>query len=152
MKTHSRLAAVLLLLSLAALGCARHVSLSDAGAESSEVGVRLTTHDAEELNGMLLALTDDAVSVVAFYEIGGQVALDGVGDSRRVVVDGATVPGQIVGVDRQDGRRVARVRRTLPLDEVARMTFHRTRTEVSTASIVSHLLGPAVGGLLALVF
>jgi hypothetical protein len=150
MKIRLKLPIVLLAISCAALGCARHVSLRDVGSTTSEIGVRLTTRDAEDLSGVLLALTDDAVSLEVHYEIRGRVSLDGVGDSRRVVVDGVPVPGEIVGVDRHDGSRTARVRRTLPLDEVAGMTFHRSRTEASTAPVVSHLLGPAVGGLLAL--
>ena len=44
------------------------------------------------------------------------------------------------------------VRRTFDLDQVSRATFHREANEAALAPIVSLLLGPVVGVLLAVAF
>lgn len=55
----------------------------------------------------------------------------------------------VVEAQNPDG---ASIRRTFDLDQVARATFHRERTEALLGPIVSLLLGPVVGVLLAVTF
>jgi hypothetical protein len=135
---------------LAATGCARQVPLAGLSAAGADVGVILRTAGGEEIRGRLLSLTEREMVVDALYPEGDGVEIKGVGDNRRVAVDGQRVPGDFVGVERVDGVRVARVRRTLGVGEVERATFHRSKREVSLGTILSLLLGPGVGGLLAL--
>lgn len=135
---------------LLAGGCARQVPLGDLSGGGAVVGVIVRTVDGEEIRGELLSVTARELVVLAEYEEGGGVRIDGFGDGRRVVAGGARVEGEVVRVDRVDGVRVARVRRIIKTPDVERATFHRSRREVSLASLLSLLLGPSVGGLLAL--
>jgi len=131
-------------------GCARQVPLSDLSAGGAVVGVMARTVAGEEIRGELLSLTQRELAVLAHYTEGEGIKIEGFGDARRVVIDGTRVDGEVVGVDRVDGARVARVRRTFPILDIDRATFHRSRQEVSLGAILSLLLGPSVGGLLAL--
>ncbi len=131
-------------------GCARRVSLADVAEEGGNVGVVVTTGDGESHSGALVSMTEERLVVKVTYRLGARVSLAGVGESRRVLIDGEPVPGTLAGVDRENGERVARVTLVFALEDVARVTFHRSRTEARTAPIVSHLLGPIVGGLLSL--
>jgi hypothetical protein len=136
---------------LLAGGCSRQVPLSQISAQGTDVGVIVTTVDGEELRGRLLSLTEREMVIVAHYVEGGVVEIKGYGDARRVVVDGARVAGDVVGVDRLDGARVARVRRVLGTRDVDRATFHRSGREVSLATTLSLILGPVVGASLGLI-
>jgi hypothetical protein len=135
---------------LAVTGCARQVPLAGLLAGGADVGVIVRTVEGEEIRGGLVSLTKREMVVVAVYVEGEGVEIKGVGGGRWVAVDGARVPGDLVGVERIDGVRVARVERTLPVVDVDRATFHRSGQEVSLATILSLFLGPSVGGLLAL--
>jgi hypothetical protein len=137
---------------LLACGCARQVPLDDLAAGGGDVGVFVRTAEGEDIRGQLVSLTGREMVVVARHAEGGVVAIQGFGDDRRVVVDGVRIDGEVVGVDRVEGVRVARVRRTLRITEIERATFHRSGGEASLAAILSLVLGPSVGGLLALVF
>jgi hypothetical protein len=135
---------------LAAAGCSRQVPLAGLSAGGADVGVIVRTADGEEIRGRLLSLTEREMVVVASYVEGGGVEVKGVGDNRWVALHGERVRGDFLGVETVDGQRVARVRRTLGVEEIGRATFHRSRREMSLATILSLLLGPSVGGLLAL--
>lgn len=141
----SAVAAVLLV-----AGCSRHVPLSDLSAGGAVVGVVVTTADGDEIRGELLSITEREMVVLAHYTEGGGVKIEGFGDDRRVVVDGTRVAGDVVSVDHVDGGRIARVRRALRVLDVERATFHRSGQEASLAAVLGLLLGPSVGGLLAL--
>ena len=140
---------VSLLACLLAGGCARHAPLEDMAAGGADVGVRATTFAGEELTGRLVSLTEETLVVEVAYEIVGDVKLAGVGEFRRVVVDGEEVPGTIADVERSGERKTALVVRTFPLNEVSRITFHESQGESSLATVVSHLLGPIIGIVLA---
>jgi hypothetical protein len=141
------LAAAALLL---AGGCAREVPLADVASGGAVVGVAARTSGGEEIRGELVSLDEREMIVVAQYVEGDGVEIEGFGDDRRVIVGGARVDGEVVAVERVGGVRVARVRRSLRVLDVDRATFHRSGQEVSLAAILSLLLGPSVGGLLAL--
>jgi hypothetical protein len=135
---------------LLATGCARHTQLSELSSGGADVGVAVTTRGGEELRGELESITAREVVVVVHYVHGGGVEIEGFGDDLRVIVDGERVPGEVIDVERLDGARVARVRRVLPAQEIDSATFHRSEQESSLAAILSLLLGPSVGALLAL--
>jgi len=109
----------------------------------------LTTLAGEEFEATLVSLTEETIVVRVAYEIGGKVELEGVGESRRVVVDGEEVPGTISDVEREGERKTALVVRSFLLIELSEVTFHESQGESSLATVVSHLLGPLVGILLA---
>ena len=54
-------------------------------------------------------------------------------------------------VDAEDGERVAVVHRTFRVVDIDSATFHESGGERSLSSIVSLLLGPAIGGTLAFI-
>ncbi len=136
---------------LLASGCAQQVPLDDLSAGPAYVGVVVTMVDGEELRGELLSVTEREMVVIARYAESHGVEIEALGDDRRVVVNGTRVAGEVVGVDLLDGARVARVRRAIRVQDIDRATFHRSAQEASLAATLSLLLGPSVGGLLALV-
>lgn len=136
---------------LLAGGCSRHVPLSEISAQGADVGVIVRTVEGEELRGRLLSLTERELVIVARYVEGDGVEIEGYGEARRVIVDGARVAGEVIGLDRLDGARVASVRRVLRTQDVDRATFHRSGREVSLATILSFILGPVAGASLGLV-
>lgn len=131
-------------------GCARHVAAPELGAAGADVGVvvRLVTGDV--MGGRLLSLDGDEIQAEFVYRIGENAELRGLGDRRRVVVEGRDVLGEIVAMERDGITLVVRVRRRLELAEIDEMTFHRSAREASLGPIVSAVLGPVVGALLAL--
>jgi hypothetical protein len=90
--------------------------------------------------------------LVADYVEGEAVEIVGSGESLGVVVAGVRVPGEVVEVDRPEIARVARVRRSLASGAIEEATFYRSAGEASLATILSLVVGPTVGGLLALAF
>ena len=136
---------------LLANGCTRQVPVGELSAAGTDVGVIVKMADGEELRGQLLSVTEREMVVVAYYVAGGVTEIEGFGEARRVVVDGTRVPGDVVGVDRLDGARVARVRRVLRIQDIERATFHRSGQEASLAKILSFIIGPVVGATLGLV-
>ncbi|MFH1864911.1 MAG: hypothetical protein ABIK85_03430 [Candidatus Eisenbacteria bacterium] len=148
-------AAALLVLVCACLvicGCARHVSLAELGSSEAVVWVRLTTSDDERITGQVVSLDAGSMVVAARYELGGDIQVrERDGDS--VLYSGTErVPGRFVGIDSEEQRRVAIVHRTFPAIDIAIATFHESRGERSLASIVSLLLGPAIGGAIGFFF
>lgn len=132
-----------------ACGCSKRVPLEDVAESGADVGVRMTTVAGEELEGMLMSFDSERLVVEVPYLIGRGAELRGTGDDQRVVVDGEDVPGRVVRVEFKDNNRTAEVERTFPLREVAKATFHRSTAETRTAPLVSTLLGPLVGLILA---
>ncbi len=136
---------------LVACGCARHVPLAELGPSGAVVWVRLTTSDGERITGRVVSLDAGSMVVAVRHELGGDVLVrerDGV----SALYSGAErVPGEFAGVESEEQRRMAVVHRTFPAVDVATATFHESSGERSLASIISLLLGPAVGGALGLV-
>lgn len=142
---------VLVCAGLAASGCARHVSLAELGASGATVGVRLTVSDGEQVTGQVVSL--DAVSMVVAvrHAIEGDIRVRERGGDQALYSGTERVPGRFVRVDTDDGERVAVVHRTFQTIDIVSASFHETRGERSLSSILSHLLGPAVGGTLGFV-
>jgi hypothetical protein len=125
------------------------VPLSDLGESGAAVWVRVTTADDEKVVGELMSLDAGSMVVAVRYALGGDVRVRERGD--RAVFDGAErLPGEFVRVERDEGRSSAVVHRTFRAVDIATATFHESSGERSLASIVSLLLGPAVGGALGL--
>ena len=132
-----------------ACGCSKRVPLEDVGESGADIGVRLTTVAGEELEGTLMSFDSERLVVEVPYLIGRGAELRGTGDDQTVVVEGEEVPGRVVRVVLKDNNRTAEVERTFPLREVAQATFHRSTAETRSAPLVSTLLGPLVGLILA---
>ncbi len=135
---------------LISCGCTKRVPVAQLGDEGADVGVAVTLTDGAEIKGRLLSLTEREMVVEIDYVVGGTIELRGSGERRRLLDHGAPVAGEVIAVERDAGGRVARVERVVPLDEVAKATFHRSRSEVSTGAILSLFVGPAIGAVLAL--
>jgi hypothetical protein len=135
---------------LCAAGCARHVPSSELDALGADVGVTIRLKDGHNVRGRLLSLDGDQVHTELIYRLGVETELRGLGDRRRVVVGGDDVPGEIVGVEREGITTLVRVRRYIRLEEIDEMTFHRSGREASLGPVVSAVLGPIIGALLAL--
>ena len=136
---------------LAASGCARHVSLAELGPSGATVGVRLTISDGEQVTGQVVSL--DAVSMVVAvrHAIEGDVRVRERGGDQALYSGTERVLGRLVRVDTDEGERVAVVHRTFQTVDIVSATFHESRRERSLSSILSHLLGPAVGATLGFV-
>lgn len=143
-------AAALVVLALSLAGCARYVESSELDASGADVGVVVTLETGETAVGRLLSLEGDEVRVELTYRLGGGTDLRGLGDRRRVVVDGKDVPGEITAVGRDGATTVVSLRRSLRLQEIDEMTFHRSGREASLGPVVAAVLGPLIGALLAL--
>ena len=150
MKQRMRCLVASAVLALCAAGCARYVASSELGALGADVGVVIRLEGGESVRGKLLSLAGDEVHAELIYEVGEGVELRGLGDRRRVVVDGEDAPGEIVAIEREGVTSVVRVRRAIRLEEIDEMTFHRSGREASLGPVVSAILGPVIGALLAL--
>jgi hypothetical protein len=115
------------------------------------VWVRLTTSDDERVTGQVVSLDAGSMVVAARYELGGDIRVRERDGDSALYSGTERVPGQFVGVESEEQRRVAIVHRTFPAIDIATATFHESRGERSLAFIISLLLGPAVGGALGLV-
>ena len=135
---------------LCLFGCARYVPAAELDASGAEVGVVVRFSGGAAVSGQLLALDGDKARVELIYVLGGETDLRGTGDRRRLIVDGGDVPGEVVAVEREGIRTVVRLHRSVRLDEMEEMTFHRSGREASLGPLVSAVLGPAIGALLAL--
>lgn len=135
-----------------ASGCGHHVPIAELSARGVDVGVTVTTVDGEEIRGTLESITPRGMVVVADYVEGDSVEIEGAGESLRVLVEGVPVPGEVVDVDRPGIARVARVRRSLAVEAIEGASFYRSAGEASLATILSLVVGPGFGGLLAAVF
>lgn len=142
---------VLVCVGIVSCGCARHVSLAELGSSGAVVWVRLTTSDDERVTGQVVSLDAGSMVVAARYELGGDIRVRERDGDSALYSGTERVPGQFVGVESEEQRRVAIVHRTFPAIDIATATFHESRGERSLAFIISLLLGPAVGGALGLV-
>jgi hypothetical protein len=144
------LAAVLLLLTCA--GCARRIPIADLGPSGAEVWARVVTVDGEELTGRVLSLDASSIALELRYPIEGDVRIQTRSGTRELFSGAARVPGELADVTAEENGRVALVRRSLRTPDITSATFHETRGEQSLRSVVSMLLGPALGGLAGLLF
>lgn len=131
-------------------GCARYVESSELDSAGSSIGVILTLEDGETARGRVLSLDGDEITIEFKYRLGGGTDLRGLGDRRRVVVNGRDVPGEITAVDREGATTVVYLERRLRFRDIEEMTFHRSGREASLGPVVSAMLGPMIGALLAL--
>jgi len=143
---------VLALVCLACLasGCAKRVDATDLAGGGADVGVTVTLKSGESLRGRLMALDGEEMTVEASYVLGGDASVSGAGEARRVEIGGSAVPGRLVSVRTVDESRVATVERGIDIGSVARATFHRSAGDASLGPVLSLIVGPAVGALLAL--
>ncbi|MFH1689838.1 MAG: hypothetical protein ABIE42_06315 [Candidatus Eisenbacteria bacterium] len=136
---------------LVTCGCARHVSLAELGPSEAVVWVMLTTSDDERIIGQVVSLDAGSMVVAVRHELGGEVRVRERDGDSALYSGTERVPGRFVGVDSEEQRRVAVVHRTFRAVDILTATFHESRAERSLASIVSLLLGPAIGGALGFV-
>lgn len=137
---------------LAALlpGCARRVPLTELGGSRAEVWARVTTVDGEEFTGRLFSLDASALVLEFEYDVTGEFRLSERGGTESLYDGTEKVHGELAGVETRDGVRVAVMRRRFSVRDLESATFHASRGERSLASILSLLVGPAVGGALGL--
>ncbi len=143
---------ILFMVALAALaaGCARRVPMGDLEAGGAQVGAVVVMGDGETFRCRVLSLSRETAIVEAYYVVGGDVALRGSGDERYIAVDGRRVPGEIVEIRLDEATRTVTLRRSLNVADIDTATFHRSGSEASLGPILSALVGPVVGALLAL--
>jgi hypothetical protein len=134
----------------AGTGCARRVPGEDLDAEGARVGAIVVMKSGETLTCRLLSLTRDTAVVESYYPVGGDVDVRGTGEGSYLSVKGVRIEGEVVAVEREGIHRTAVVRRSLRLADVHTATFHRSGSEASLGPILSALVGPIVGALLAL--
>ena len=142
---------VLVCAGLVACGCARNVPLAELGASGAVVWVRLATSDGEEVTGRVVSLDAGSMVIALRHVIEGDVRVRERGGDQALYSGTEQLPGRFVRIDTDDGGRVAVVHRTFQVVDIASATFHESGRERSLASIVSLLLGPAVGGALAFI-
>lgn len=139
----------LVFLAVATSGCARRAPIATLG-DRGDVGVVLDLASGETLRGRLLSIDGGEMTLEVHYAVRGDVRLTGSGDRRRLEDGGAPVPGELVSVERDGSERIATVCRTIDVGEIDRATFHRDAGEASLGPVLSSVVGPAVGALLAL--
>ena len=142
---------VLVCAGLVACGCARHVSLAELGPSGAVVWVRLTTSDGEQVTGRVISLDAGSMVVGVRHAIRGDVRVRERGGDRALYSGTERVPGRLVRVDTNEAGRMAVVHRTFQAVDIASATFHESKGERSLSSIVSLLLGPAIGAALGFV-
>jgi hypothetical protein len=142
---------VLVCAGLVACGCARQVPLAELGPSGAVVWVRLATSDGEQVTGRVISLDAGSVVVALRHAIEGDVRVRERGGDQALYSGTERLPGQFVRIDTDEGERVAVVHRTFRVVDIASATFHESGGERSLSSIVSLLLGPAVGGALAFI-
>jgi hypothetical protein len=137
---------------LACGGCARRASIGELESSDAEIWTRVVTTDGEVLTGRLLSLTASAVAIELRYPLENEVRVRTRVGRQELVSGTEVVKGELADVVTEEDGRVALVRRSLRAVEVESATFHESRGEQSLRSIISMLLGPAVGGLAGLLF
>ncbi len=145
-----RLVILLAAVAVLATGCARRVPVEELDAAGARVGATVVMKDGQALRCRVLSLSRQRMVVDAYYTIGGETDLRGVGGDQYVYVGGERVDGDVMSVERSDGERTAVVRRSLSPSDVDAVTFHRSGSEASLGPVLSALVGPLVGALLAL--
>ena len=142
---------VLVCAGLVACGCARQVPLTELGPSGAVVWVRLATSDGEEVTGRVVSLDAGSMVVALRHAIEGDVRVRERGGDQALYSGTEWLPGRFVRIDTDEGERVAVVHRTFQVVDIASATFHESGGERSLSSILSLLLGPAVGGALAFI-
>ncbi len=142
---------VLLCAGLVACGCARQVPLTELGPSGAVVWVRLATSDGEEVTGRVVSLDAGSMVIALRHAIEGDVQVRERGGDQALYSGTERLPGRFVRIDTDEGERVAVVHRTFHVVDIASATFHESGGERSLSSILSLLLGPAVGGALAFI-
>jgi hypothetical protein len=140
----------LALLAALTAGCAKRVAAEELDAGGARVGAVVALASGETVRCRVLSLSRDTALVEVYYTIGGRTELRGTGDARYISVDGERVPGELVAVERDGADRTALVQRSVRLSDIRSATFHRSGSEASLGPILSTLIGPVVGALLAL--
>lgn len=135
---------------LVAFGCARRTSMKDLGSSGATLWARVSTSEGEKVTGELVSLDAARLIVALRYDVKGDVRIRGTGDAARLFSGTSEVAGELVAVTREEGGRVALVHRTFRAADIESVTFHQDGGSRSLGSIVSTLLGPVVGGALAL--
>ncbi|MCK4510137.1 hypothetical protein KAW64_00270 [bacterium] len=142
---------VLVCAALVACGCARQVPLTELGPSGAVVWVRLATSGGEQVTGCVVSLDAGSMVVALRHTIEGDVRVRERGGDKALYSGTERLPGRFVRIDTDEGERVAVVHRTFQVVDIASATFHGSAGERSLSSIVSLLLGPAIGGALAFV-
>ncbi len=142
---------VLVCAGLVACGCARQVPLAELGPSGATVWVRLATSDGERVTGQVVSLDAGSMVIALRHALEGDVRVRERGDERALYSGTERLPGRFVRIDTDEGERVAVVHRTFRAVDIASATFHESGGERSLSSIVSLLLGPAVGATLAFI-
>jgi len=142
---------VLLCAGLVACGCARQVPLTELGPSGAVVWVRLATSDGEQLTGQVVSLDAGSMVIALRHALEGDVRVRERDGDKALYSGTERLPGRFMRIDTDDGERVAVVHRTFQVVDVASATFHESGGERSLSSIVSLLLGPAIGGALAFI-
>ena len=136
---------------LVACGCARQVPLTELDQSGAVVWVRLATSDGEQVTGRIVSLDAGSMVIALSHAVEGDVRVRERGDDKALYSGTERLPGRFVRVDTEDGERVAVVHRTFQVVDIDSATFHESGGERSLSSIVSLLLGPAIGGALAFI-
>ncbi len=142
---------VLVCAGLVTCGCARQVPLTELGPSGAVVWGRLETSDGEEVTGRVVSLDAGSMVIALRHALKGDVRVRERGGDKALYSGTERLPGRFVRIDSDDGGRVAVVHRTFRVVDIASATFHESGGERSLASIVSLLLGPAIGGALAFI-
>ena len=142
---------VLVCAGLVACGCARQVPLTELGPSGAVVWVRLSTSDGEQVTGRIVSLDAGSMVIALRHVIEGDVRVRERGGDKALYSGTERLPGRFVRIDTDEGERVAVVHRTFQVVDVTSATFHESGGERSLSSIVSLLLGPAIGGALAFI-
>lgn len=142
---------VLLCAGLVACGCARQVPLTELGPSGAVVWVRLATSDGEQLTGQVVSLDAGSMVIALRHALEGDVRVRERDGDKALYSGTERLPGRFMRIDTDDGERVAVVHRTFQVVDIASATFHESGGERSLSSIVSLLLGPAIGGALAFI-
>jgi len=147
-----RVLAVCTALALLSAGCAKNTPLADVGASGADIYVLLRTTDGESITGTLVSLDARAMVVETRQAVAGDTMVrerDGV----SALYSGVDrLPGEVVDVESSPGGRVAVLHRTFRAVEIESATFHEARGQRSLAKLLSHIVGPVVGGTLGFIF
>ena len=142
---------VLVCAGLVACGCARQVPLAELGSSGAVVWVRLATSDGEQVTGQVVSLDAGSMVIALRHAMEGDVRVRERDGDQALYSGTEQLPGRFVRIDTDEGERVAVVHRTVQVVNIASATFHESGGERSLSSIVSLLLGPAIGGALAFI-
>jgi len=145
------LLALAVTLVLLTAGCAKRTPLADAASAGIDVWVRLETEEGESVTGVLVSLDARAIVVDTRHTLSDDVRVRDRAGRRGLYSGTERLPGEVVEVESGEAGRTAVVRRTFRALEIESATFHEGSGQRSLANILSHILGPIVGGTLGLI-